>query len=95
MSYKFDGKRFKYRGKTLANISGDRIREGTGSKTLANIKGDRVRERTGGSTLINVKGRDIREGTGSRRIAKMDDIDKMIDGPGGITKAALWYLFIK
>lgn len=95
MSYKFDGKKFKYRGKTLANVSGDRIREGTGSKTLANIRDNKVRKGTGSSTLFNVRGRDVREGTGSRRIAQLSDIDKKIDGPGGITKAALWYLFIR
>lgn len=95
IKYKFDGKYLKYNGKKIANVSGDKIREGTGSRTICNISGDKVREGNGSRTLINIRGEDIREGTGSRRIAKMDDVREIIDGPGGITLAALWYYFVR
>jgi hypothetical protein len=93
--YKFDGRYLKYNSVIIANINGDKIREGSGCKTIANISGDRIREGSGSKTLINLRGEDIREGTGVRRIAKMDDVRKAIDGPGGITLAALWYLFVR
>ena len=95
MSYKFDGKYLKHRGSTIGNVSGDRIRKGSGSTTVANISGDRIRKGSGSTTLCNVRGRDVREGSGSSKIATMDEIDKIIDGPGGVTKVALWYVFIK
>ena len=43
----------------------------------------------------NIKGDDIRQGSGASKIAKMKDIRKQIDGPGGVTLAALWYCFIR
>ena len=49
----------------------------------------------GGSILANVKGNDIRQGSGGSRIATMKDVDAAIDGPGGVTKAALWFMFIR
>ncbi len=93
--YKFDGKNLRHRNTTIANVSGDKIRKGTGGTTVANIKGDKICERTGGNTLANVKGSDIRHGTGGSRIATMKDVDNAIDGPGGVTKAALWYMFVR
>ncbi|WP_127716744.1 hypothetical protein [Halobacteriovorax sp. HLS] len=92
---KFDGTKLKDGGRTIANVSGDRIREGTGSRTVLNISGDKVREGTGSRTLFNVSGDKIREGTGSRKIADMDDVDKSIDGPGKVVKAALWFYFVR
>lgn len=93
--YKFDGKYLKRGGSIIANVSGDKIRKGSGSSTVANIRGDKVRQGTGSSTLINVSGDNIRQGTGGSTIAKMKDVRKIIDGPGGVTLAALWYCFIK
>jgi hypothetical protein len=95
MSYKFDGKNLKFNGTTIANVQNNSIRKGSGSTTVANIKDDNVRQGSGSTTLINVKGQDIRLATGSTRIATMKDVDNDIDGPGGITKAALWFLFVK
>lgn len=95
MSYKFDGKYFKHNGRTLATISGDSIKNGTGGITLATVRGDQIKKGTGGSTLLTIRGRDVREGTGGSKLIALDQVDKLIDGPGGATKAALWYLFIK
>jgi len=42
-----------------------------------------------------VSGDSIRQGSGGSTIAKMKDVRKIIDGPGGVTLAALWYCFIR
>jgi single-stranded DNA-binding protein len=93
--YKFDGKMLKFGGSTIANVSGNNIRKGSGSSVEGNIKNDQIRKGSGSSVIANVSGRDIRQGTGSSKIGTMDDVDKVIEGPGGITKAALWILFVK
>lgn len=93
--YKFDGKYLKYNGSIIANVNGYKIRKGNGSSTVANIQGNKVRQGNGSSTMLNVSGENIRQGSSSSSIAKMKDIRKLIDGPGGITLAALWYCFIK
>ena len=93
--YKFDGKYLKHNGKTIANVSGDKIREGIGSKVVANIRDDKVREKIGSKVLINLRGTDVRLGSGSSKIAAMKDIEKAIDGNGGVTLAALWYCFVR
>ena len=95
MSLKFDGKKLKDGGKTLANVNGDRIREGNGTKTLLNVRDDKIREGNGTKTLFNLKKNDIREGSGTRKIADMDDVKDDIDGPGGVMLAALWVLFCR
>jgi len=93
--YKFDGQRLKLRGTTIANVSGNNIRKGSGGSIVANIRDSNIRSGSGGSVLANVKGNDIRQGSGGSRIAKMKDVDAAIDGPGGVTKAAPWFMFIR
>ena len=93
--YKFDGKNLKRGGTTIANVSGKYIRKGSGSSSVANISGNNVRQGSGSSTIMNVSGDYIRQGSGSSTIAKMNDVRKQIDGPGGVTLAALWYCFIR
>ena len=95
MSYKFDGKNLKYSSRTIANVRGNNICEGSGSRTIANIRNNNICQGSGSSTLANVRGRNICERSGSSKIATMDQVDKVIDGPGGVTKAALWYMFVK
>ncbi len=94
--YKFDGTYLKEGSKTIANVKGNDIREGTGSiNTVGNIKGDDIRQKTGSTVMFNIKGDDIRQGTGSSKIATMKDVDKEIEGPGKVVKAALWVLFCR
>jgi molybdopterin-binding protein len=93
--YKFDGKNLKLGGTTIANVSGNSIRSGSGSSTIGNISGDNIREKSGSKVLANVKGTDVRLGSGSSRIATFADIDKVLEGPGGTLKAALWFLCIR
>ena len=94
-NYKFDGKVLKSGGKIIANVIGNNIRKGSGGSVVANIKGDKVREGSGGSILFNLRGTDIRKGSGGSILATMKDVEKAIDGHGGITLAALWYCFVR
>lgn len=90
---KFDGSKLKDGSKTVANVRRDKIYDGTGnSKCLVNIRNDKIYEGTGNSKCIaNLRRDKLYEGSGnSKTIATMKDIDKAIDGPGGLTKAALW-----
>ena len=92
--YKFDGDKLKLGSKIIANVKGDKIRNGNTSSIIANIKGDKIRDKNGSSTMFNLRGNDIRKGNGSSRIATMREVDGAIDGPGGITKAALWLYLV-
>lgn len=93
--YKFDGTKLKDGSKVVANVKGNDIREGTGSRVVANIRGDNIRSGSGSSVTFNVRSDDIRQGSGSSKIGSMKDVDKVIDGPGKIVKAALWVLFCR
>jgi len=91
-TYTFDGVALKSGSKTIANIKGANIREGTGGHVLANLKGDQIREGTGSHVLANIRGDDICHGSGSQRIATMRDVEGAISGPGLAIKAALWFV---
>lgn len=93
--YKFDGTALKDGGKTIANVKGNDIREGNGFTVRANVKDDNVRQGNGFTVLFNIKGDDIRQGDGFTKIATMKDVDKVIDGPGKVIKAALWLMFCR
>jgi hypothetical protein len=93
--YKFDGTALKDGSKVIANVKGNDLREGSGSTVLANVKDDNIRQGTGSTVLFNIKGDDIRQGTGSTKIATMKDVDKVIDGPGKVIKAALWVMCLR
>jgi hypothetical protein len=92
---KFDGERLKDGSKTIANPRDDRLRKGTGTSVLCNIRGDTVREGTGTEVIFDMRGDDLRLGTSTSRIGTMKDVDGAIEGPGGITKAALWFWFVR
>lgn len=98
MRLEYRREQLKDGGKTIANIRGDKLRNGTGSSTLCNVRDDKVRRGTGSSTLCNVKNGDIRDGTGSSRKAKVKDIKKMIKGSESLSDvfvAAIWQTFIR
>ena len=65
MSFKIDGNRFKERGRTIATISGNRIKEGSGGKTLARVVGGDLREGIYGRKLKTIRDIDKNiDGTG-------------------------------
>jgi hypothetical protein len=90
--YKFDGTELKDGGKTVANVRGDDIREGSGSHVIGNIRGDDIRQGSGSSVMFNIRGDEIRQGSGSSKIGTMENVHSAIDGPGKVVKAALWVL---
>ena len=49
----------------------------------------------GNISIQNISGNNIRQGSGSTTIAKMSDVRRAIDGPGGVTLAALWYCLVR
>lgn len=93
--FTFDGVTLKHGGRTIANVKGDQIREGTGSHVVANIRRDQICEGSGSHTLFNVRRDDICQGSGSSRVARMSDVDDDISGPGHIIKAALWLWYAR
>lgn len=92
---KFDGTSLKDGAKTIANVSGNNIREGSGPKTVANINGNNIREGNGPKVMFNISGNDIRQGNSPSKIATMKDVDAQIEGPGKVVKAALWLYFCR
>ena len=92
MGMKFDGKTLKDGSKTLANVRGDKIMEGTSSsRTLANIRGDKLMDKTSSSTcLANYRSGKVYEKTSSSTKANSFDGFR-----GAKTDWALWYLFCK
>jgi hypothetical protein len=90
--YKFDGTYLKEGSTVLANVKGNEIREGRGTTVIGNIKGDEIRQKHGTTIMFNIKGDEIRQGNSTSKIATMKDVDKEIDGPGKVVKAALWLL---
>jgi hypothetical protein len=96
--HKFDGKKLNLGSKTVANVRGDRIYEGSGaSKCLANVRGDKIYASSGASKcLANVRKDNIYEGSGSsKKIGSLKDAQKAIDGPGGIIIGALWIACVR
>ena len=97
-SYKFDGSKLKMGSKTIANVRNNKIYEGTSTaKCLANIKGDKIY--LGSSTakcIANINSDKIYEGSSTaKRICYLKDVHKVIDGPGGVTLVALWFVCVK
>ena len=74
---------------------GDKIRKGNGGTVIGNISGSKIRKGSGGTVLFNVSGDNISQGNGGAKIATMKDVDKAIDGPGRMVKAALWVLCVR
>ena len=79
----------------MANYKFDGRNLKQGSTTIANVSGNNIRKGSGSSVLCNVSGDKIRQGSGSSTIAKMSDVRRAIDGPGGVTLAALWFSCVR
>ena len=81
MALKFDGKFLKDGSKTLCNVRGNKIYEGSGTfKVLANIRGDKIYK---GSGVFKV-------------LIKTSDAARKIGATSrGPLTAAIWYLFCR
>jgi len=73
-------------------IKGDKMQDKR-HRTTAYIKGDKILDERR-RTMAYIKGDKILDER-RRPVAKMRDIDRAIDGPGGASKIALWLLFVK
>ena len=81
MALKFDGKCLKEAHKTLCNVKGNKIYEGSGAaKVLANVRGDKIYEGIGNSKTL------IKTSDAARKIGATSL---------GPTTAAMWYLFCR
>jgi sporulation protein YlmC with PRC-barrel domain len=91
-TYKLDGKYIYSRSSRIGEIDGKYIRDSHGSR-LGEIDGNFIRD-SRGSRVAEIDGNNIRDSRGSR-IGSMDDVRKIIDGPGGIALVALWVLLVR
>ena len=81
MALKFDGKCLKESSKTLCNVKGSTIWEGSAAyKALANVKGDKIFEGSGAYKVL------IKTSDAARKIGATSR---------GPLTAAIWYLFCK
>lgn len=93
MNYKFDGATLKdQRGSKLAVFDGKVIRDARGI-SLGSIEKDCLRDPRGGR-LATFDGRDVKDARGSR-IGTIGEIQKVIDGPGGMSLVGLWFLLVR
>ena len=81
MALKFDGKCLKESSKTLCNVRGSTIWEGSAAyKALANVKGDKIFEGSGAYKVL------IKTSDAARKIGATSH---------GPLTAAIWYLFCR
>jgi hypothetical protein len=92
---KFDGTKLKDGGRLIATVRGDKICAKTSYTAEVTIRKDAICEKTGYKKLATLRKNDLCQGTGYSKLISLDDIDDEIEGPGGITKAALWFCFVR
>ena len=81
MKLEYRREQLKDGGKTIANIRGDKLREGTGSSTLCNVRNGDIRDGTGTSRKAKV--RDVK-----RMIKGSESLSDVFI-------AAIWQTFIR
>ncbi len=79
-------------GSKVAYIDGSSIRDSHGSK-VATVDGRNIRD-SHGSKVAEFDSENIRDSHGAR-IATIKDVQKAIDGQGGISLVALWLFFVR
>lgn len=91
--YKVDGKYLRARnGSKLGEFDGKYFRGTNGSK-IGKLNGKYIRDAKG-SKLAEFDGDNIRSVSGSK-IGTIKDVQKVIDGPGGVSLVGFWLLFIR
>ena len=81
MALKFDGKCLKESSKTLCNVKGSTIWEGSAAyKALANVKGDKIFEGSGAYKVL------IKTSDAARKIGATSR---------GPSTAAIWFMFCR
>lgn len=91
--FRFDGKVLKNRnGQTVGDTDGKRIRDGR-YETVGDIDGMKIRDRNL-HVVADFDGKTIRDAR-LARLGTIDDVKRVIDGPGGISLVALWVLLVR
>jgi hypothetical protein len=93
MDYKFDGTTLRDRiGNKIAVFDGKVIRDARGNK-LGSVEGTALHDARG-LKLAVFDGRVVTDARGTR-IGTMSEIQKSIDGPGGMSLVGLWFLLVR
>jgi sporulation protein YlmC with PRC-barrel domain len=91
--YKFDGKDLRDRtGHKIGTFDGKAVRDERGSK-LGEFDGKVIRD-SHGSKVAEFDGQNIKDPRGSK-IGTINDVRKVIDGPGGGSLVAIWVLMVR
>jgi hypothetical protein len=91
--YKFDGKYLKDKyNNNIAVIDGKSIKDSQYNR-VGEIDGERIKD-SHYKIIAEIYGNDIND-AGHNRIGTLDEIHKIIDGPRGVSLAALWALLIR
>ena len=90
--YKFDGTKLSQRGSTVAKVDGNKILDSHSSK-IGSVDGNKILDKHG-SKIGSVDGDKICDSHGSK-IGTLSDVRRTIDGPGGVTLAAMWLLLVR
>jgi len=90
--YKFNGTELRARnGSLVGKIDGSHIRDARGA-TVGQIDGHSIRDGRG-ARIGQVDGEHIKDASG-HTIGSLTDARRDIEGPGGVSIAALWLLFV-
>jgi hypothetical protein len=92
--YTFDGKRLRKvtTGQKLGEIDRNLVRA-TNAAKLGEIEGKIIRDGHGKKVLV-FDGKNVKDDLGNR-VTTLQEIQKVIEGEGGINLVALWNFFVR
>ena len=91
--YSFDGRWLKNSaGQKMGEVDRNSVRAWNGAR-LGEIDRKNIRDARG-KKVAEFDGKIIKDDLGNK-LASVQDIQKAIDGDGGMVLAAMWYFFIK
>lgn len=95
--FEFDGEKLtkRYSSSAIATVRGEKVCDKTSHSAKLTIRGDKICEGTSHSASFTVRKDKICKKASHRAFAKMKEVDKAIDGPGTVIKAALWLYFVR
>lgn len=90
--YKFDGRWLTERSRRIAELRGNDIYDARHSR-VGKINGEELRDRSN-RRIARFDGRSIRDSS-NRVIGDMGDVERAIDGIGGMSLVAMWVFFVR
>ena len=79
-------------GSIIGRVDGTDIHDSSGH-VVGKIRGEEIQD-THSHTVGRVQGNNVYDGSG-RRLCSMSELRNNIDGPGGVTLAAIWILLVR